>query len=98
MYCPKCGDALQESQGSFKCLRGDMELSRYIADRLYACFVAKSEEPEEAKLAYKVGGRWFCPGFGIAMKEEIAGTVRCSQCRRNIGNFIPQLVEFHPHS
>lgn len=48
MYYPKCGELLQESRGSFTCLRGDMELSRNMADRLYSCFVAKTEEPEEA--------------------------------------------------
>ena len=98
MCCPKCGEVLQQSRGTYTCLRGDMELSRNLADQLYACFVAKTEEPGEAP-TFKVGGHWFCPGCGIAMKEEIPGTVLCPQCGRNIGRSLMfQLVELHPHS
>jgi hypothetical protein len=48
MNCLKCGAVLQENRGTFTCLRGDMELSRNMADRLYACFVAKTEEPKRS--------------------------------------------------
>jgi len=98
MYSPKCGEVLQESQGTYTCLCGKMALSRDMADRLYGCFVAKTEEPGEA-LTFEVGGLWFCPGCGIAMKEEIPGTESCPQCRRKIvRSLMFQLVELHPHS
>jgi hypothetical protein len=75
-----------------------MELSLNMANRLYACFVAKTEEPEVA-VSFEIGGHWFCPGGGIAMKEEIPGNASCSQCRRNIGrSLLFQLIELHPHS
>jgi hypothetical protein len=97
MYCPKCREVLQHSRGTYKCLRGDMELSRNLADQLSACFVAKTEEPGEA-VTFKVGGQWFCPGCGIALKVEIPGTASCPQCGRTIGRSLMfQLVELHPH-
>jgi len=27
MYCPKCGNVLEEKDGTFRCVRGDMPLS-----------------------------------------------------------------------
>jgi hypothetical protein len=46
----------------FICERGEMELSKYMAERLYSCFVSKAEKPEEfrfTKAGYHFGGRWF---------------------------------------
>ena len=80
------------------CVRGGMELSRDMAERLNACFVAKSEDPEDLRLSVTVGGRWYCPGCGVPMKEEVSGVVRCPQCGRNLGKFLFHLVELHPHS
>jgi hypothetical protein len=39
-----------------------MELSKYMAERLYSCFVSKAEEPEEfrfTKAGYHFGGDGF---------------------------------------
>jgi rubrerythrin len=85
----------------FLCERGEMALSKNMAERLYSCFVSKAEEPEEfrfTKAGYHFGGRWFCPGCGVLMHEEEPGAVRCPQCRRNIGKYLYQLVELHPHA
>ena len=97
MYCPKCGDVLEEKVGSFRCVRGDMPLSGHLAKRLYACFVGKSEQPEDKQFGSRYGGQWFCPGCGVPMEEETPGAVRCPQCSRNLGKFLYQLVELHPH-
>jgi hypothetical protein len=41
MYCPKCGDVLKEEGRMFLCERGRMELSQFMAERLYSGFVTK---------------------------------------------------------
>jgi len=101
MYCPKCGDSLKEQGGVFLWERGQMELSQFMAERLYSGFVSKTEEPEDfrfTKAGYRFGGQWFCPGCGVLMNEETPGAVKCPQCRRNIGKYLRQLVELHPHA
>src|ERR1700722_13802985 len=102
MYCPKCGDVLEETAAVFRCVRGDMELSRHLGDRLRACYITLSERPMEPPLSsirYKggVGGRWFCPGCGVSTEEKTTWDVRCPQCGRSIWGFIHDLVELHPH-
>jgi rubrerythrin len=101
MYCLKCGDSPKEQQNVFLCERGEMELSKYMAERLYSCFVSKTEEPEAFRFTeagYRFGGRWFCPGCGVLMNEKEPGAVRCPQCGRNIGKYLHQLIELHPHA
>lgn len=98
MYGPKCGEVLKEQQGVFVCERGQMELSRHMAERLHSCFVAKTEEPEESRFTGHFGGRWFCPGCGVLMREDQPGAVECPKCGRNIARYLGQLVELHPHS
>ena len=100
MHCPKCGDSLKEQSGTFLCERGKMELSKSLAQRLYSDFVS-CEQPEafrSFKTGYRFGGRWFCPGCGVLMKEKESGAVTCPQCRRNIGQYLYELVEMHPHA
>ena len=78
MHCPKCGEPLKEERGVFLCERGQMELSRFMAERLYSGFVTKTEEPEEFRFhqsGYRFGGHWFCPGCGVLMNEEEPGAV-----------------------
>src|ERR1700688_3622045 len=91
---------MQEEDGSFECVRGDMQLSEEMARHLYASFVVKTEEPTDFhfKDGSKWAGNWFCPGCGVAMREEVPGKVRCPRCRRNLGSYIYRLVELHPHS
>jgi hypothetical protein len=76
MYCPKCGDALKEEEGTFTCLRGDMTLLQYMAVHLYSCVVSRTEEAKEfhfTAAGYTVGGLWFCPGCGLVVSEETPG-------------------------
>ncbi len=101
MYCPKCGDSLKEDRGLFLCERGQMELSPFMAERLYSGFVTKTEDPKDfrfTKEGYHFGGLWFCPGCGVLMNEEEPGAVKCPQCLRNIGQYLQQLMELHPHA
>jgi len=88
MYCPKCGHSLKEQHGVFFCERSQMELSHFMAERLYSGFVSKTEKPEEFrfnKAGHRFGGQWFCPGCGVPINEEELGAVRCPQYKRNIG-------------
>jgi rubrerythrin len=101
MYCPKCGDSLKENIGMFFWERGQMELSRGIAESLYSGFVSKTERPEDFRFGndvYRFGGEWFCPGCGLLMNEETPGAVKCPQCGRNIGKYLHQLIKLHPHA
>jgi rubrerythrin len=100
MYCPKCGDTLKEQCGVFLCERGRMELSPFMAERLYSGFVSRTEQPEDRQYiaaGCRFGGQWFCPGCGVLMNQEEPGAIRCPQCGRNIGKYVAQLVELHPH-
>jgi rubrerythrin len=75
--------------------RGQMELSKYMADRLYSCFVTKVEEPEQFSFINagdRFAGQWFCPGCGVLMPEEEPALVNCPQCRRNIERYLHQLT------
>jgi hypothetical protein len=78
MYCPKRGDSLREQGGVFLCERGRMELSQFMADRLYSGFVTQTEQPEEftfTKEGYRFGGQWFRLASGRK-------TSRVNRCRR----------------
>jgi hypothetical protein len=61
MYCPKCGDVMEEKGETFLCVRGNMPLSPRTARQLYASFVNKSQEPEDFtfEIRQKCGGNWF---------------------------------------
>jgi len=79
-----------------------MELSKWMAENLYAAFVEKSIEPVEFSFGpesrYRFGDKWYCPGCGVLMHEEVPGAVRCPNCHRNLGKYIHQLIELHYHA
>lgn len=103
MYCPKCGDGLVETEGTYVCVRGEMELSRHLADRLRASFVSEPEIPEEPaernEIRYRVSlyGMRFCPGCGVHSVKKSPFDLRCPRCERSLSPFIYELTEFHPH-
>ena len=103
MHCPKCGDILSESaDGDLVCVRGQMGLSLDLAQRLRACYVTQSRQPREGVFTYGdrplwIGGRWFCPGCGVAIPEHSPGDLRCPVCSRSLSEFVYVLVERHPH-
>lgn len=80
----------------FRCERGEMSLSKALQQALLDCYSKETRRPEERRFGFRVGGQWFCPGCGVATTEE-DGFVRCPRCTRSLNEFIPQLVELHPH-
>ena len=78
---------------TYKCLRGDMQLSRTMHDSLSEVFEARSRHGERRG---NPSGRWSCPGCGIPMDDE-HGHVRCGECGEYLDEFIHGLVELHPH-
>jgi hypothetical protein len=100
MHCPKCGDAMDEDDATAKCVRGEMELSQFLAKGLHDSFVARSVAPKQPvpSKAFRWGGSWFCPGCGVLMSEvpDTNGVI-CPDCGGNLGPFIYQLIEHHPH-
>jgi rubrerythrin len=74
-----------------------MGLSQDTAERLTECFVSKTGAPEEKTYDFSWGGQWYCPGCGVAAREEEQGVVRCPECKRSLSSFIYELIEIHPH-
>jgi rubrerythrin len=97
MFCPKCGDELVKVGGELTCVRGRMGLSRHLERRLTECFISGADKPRELKLSFIVGGKWFCPGCGVATVEA-GGVVRCPRCGLSLNEFVRALVELHPHA
>lgn len=94
MFCPRCGKPMEFADGTFKCVSGDMPLSRHLHDRLSEVFVARTRSARPISL--KWGGEWFCPGCGAAAPIDGAH-VRCERCRECLDEFLYELVELHPH-
>src|SRR5262245_13418083 len=98
MFCPRCGIALTDTPGRpLECQPGEMPLSADLERRLRECYVDNGRLPRSEPLPFKVGGSWFCPGCGIRATEPRPGDVRCPSCGRALAEFIPPLVELHPH-
>lgn len=98
MYCPKCGDALKRrADGALWCERGEMGLSQHLERGLIESFVDRTRIPRSTPLPFAVGDSWSCPGCGLAMAEAEPGLVVCSKCGLSLGEFIRELIEFHPH-
>jgi predicted RNA-binding Zn-ribbon protein involved in translation (DUF1610 family) len=95
VYCPKCGDELEQADGVWLCRRGDMPLSSHVAQRLLNVYVRKVRD-SVPKPRLKWGGDWWCPGCGRRLSEE-DGLVECKQCRQSLNEFLYELIEVHPH-
>lgn len=79
---------------TFRCVRGDMQLSRVLHDRLTEVFVSRSRNARPRAASW--GGRWCCPACGVVATTD-GGHVRCPQCGEHLDEFLHQLVELHPH-
>jgi len=97
MYCPKCGDELQNVRGALTCLRGDMPLSPSLSAAFTEIFVHKSRTAPCHRNAHLISGAWYCPGCGIPLVEELGSTV-CPRCNQSLDEFLFPLIELHPHT
>lgn len=97
MFCPKCGDALDEVNGMLTCVRGNMVLTVRMRTDLDDCFVSRTRMPPERAFDFHLGGNWFCPGCGVKMVET-AGAIICPKCQRNMSVFLKHLIDLHPHA
>lgn len=98
MFCPWCGDAMQDVPGStLSCERGGMELSEALDSQFRRFYGHTVPSAKDSDLPFRVDGKWFCPACGVPTQERSPGDVRCPQCERSLSRFIPALVELHPH-
>jgi hypothetical protein len=96
MYCPKCGDVLEQINGVWVCRRGDMPLSNRLSAAFEDQYVLKIRATEYRPAALRWGGVWYCPGCGVRL-EERDGLVACHECGRSLNEFLHELIELHPH-
>lgn len=96
MFCPKCGDTLEDVNGELTCVRGEMGLSRDMACRLSERYVTCTPAPQDSRAAFRSGRGWYCPGCGVRA-EENEGVVRCPRCKLPMNEFLFLLTELHPH-
>jgi len=72
-----------------------MELSRNLEARLRAAY----GEGIEASRPHQLDeiDRFFCPGCGQRLVKFVDGAARCPKCKRAMGEFAYEIVEFNPH-
>jgi hypothetical protein len=89
---------MEDRGGELTCIPGAMSLSQALEQSLTARFAASVHDLEDPRPArYTIGGRWYCPADGTAMRED-AGVIACPRCSRSLtGSQIFQLIELHPH-
>lgn len=96
MFCPKCGCQLESEGSLLVCRAGAMQLSASLARGLTEVFIARSRQSEPRPLPFAAGGAWFCPGCGVPIRQQ-SGLLVCPGCHCELDEFIPALVELHPH-
>jgi rubrerythrin len=74
-----------------------MELSTNLERRLKDVFEASSQGSKDNHPLNYASGNWFCPGCGLHLEKASDGAYRCPLCNRTIGQFVYEIVEFHPH-
>jgi hypothetical protein len=80
-----------------RCAAGEMGLSKDLEKRLVECYVEETRLPRSLPLNYPVGGKWFCPGCSLEVKESLPGKLQCEHCGKYLSEFIYALIERHPH-
>ena len=96
MYCPRCGDVMDDSGPTLTCHRGQMPLSEMMDLDLRAAFTGGGWPPPAEPLTRPWGGSWYCPHCGVE-NVEAGGFVTCPQCGRQLNNYLYPLLEFNPH-
>ena len=97
LFCPKCGDPLQEVDGRLTYITGDMVLTAHMEEMLRCAYETASGKTDNTPLKFRVGGTWFCPACGESLAEE-GGIVGCNKCGRSLNKFVYHLVERHAHN
>jgi predicted amidophosphoribosyltransferase len=96
MFCPKCGETLEQIDGAWTCRRGGMPLSPRLSAGFTDVYVLKTSTAQPGRATFLWAGTWYCPGCGIQTEEQ-AGTVVCPRCRQSLNEFLYDLIELHPH-
>jgi hypothetical protein len=74
-----------------------MGLSKNLEQRLIESYITEIKLPRSLPLGGPVGGKWFCPGCSLEIKESSPGKLQCEQCGKFLSEFIFALIELHPH-
>jgi len=101
MFCPKCGQALVEAEGSLKCPRGGMVLSDELRELLVG--LTLTQPPPHVDPAEVLGNytdpTWYCPTDGSPMRVRREQSPTCPTCHCVLtGLVVQQLIGGHPHS
>lgn len=96
VFCPKCGDKLEQGGDGLQCTRGSMPLSVFLANRLADVYERRVRDSKQKASSFRWGGVWYCPGCGARL-EERDGLVKCEHCNQALNEFLYQLIERHPH-
>jgi hypothetical protein len=97
LFCPRCGEPLQEFEGGLACIAGDMVLTKHMEKLLRAAYGDASGRTDNTPMKCRVGGIWFCPACGLSLAED-GGILGCQRCGRSLNAFIYHLIERHFHN
>ena len=61
MYCPKCGNEMEDVNGTITCVPGKMPLAKAVQDYLTEYFPDHNPRSSDVSLGLELT-RWFCPG------------------------------------
>jgi rubrerythrin len=73
-----------------------MGLSKKLKDALTDVYELGARPPKPNRFDF-TSGRWFCPKCAVHLEQAASGKYECPTCNRTIGEFVYELVEFHPH-
>lgn len=96
MFCPKCGDLMEEGGTETYCQRGQMGLSSRMDQDLRGAFSPSSPVLPATPFSFTWGGTWFCPLDSTRMIER-DGIEGCPACGRSLNPFLYSLIEVHDH-
>jgi predicted RNA-binding Zn-ribbon protein involved in translation (DUF1610 family) len=97
MHCPWCGGELTLSEDGthLECKPGGMGLSKRLEQNFRDVFELSLREPKTNSLNDRSEG-WWCAGCGVRLVATAQDIFRCPSCSRTMGEFVYELVEFHP--
>ncbi len=91
MYCPKCGNEMEDVNGTLTCGSGNMPLTRVVQEYLTHHFPVQTPRPSDVCLGVELN-RWFCPACGVPLHD-----LACPSCGGSIRSVHHGLVERHFH-